>query len=175
MLQGIHYTERSRPPAPIRRPREGLTVSTSFHELAQLRAGWGDLDYAFLSPVADSISKSGYGAAFEEAAIGAALATATVPVVALGGARRLCAARRSEAHRAGPCLRRRSTALALATLQGRYIDGCSFVTSQSRTDHADAVSSTSSRRSRVRGPRTREMLRPWFIQCLDSLPVAAQA
>jgi len=83
--QGVHYTERSRPEAPIRRPREGLTVSTSFHKLAQLRADWGGLDYAFLSPVYDSISKTGYGAAFEEAALGAALRTATVPVVALGG------------------------------------------------------------------------------------------
>ena len=83
--QGIHYTERSRPPAPISRPREGLTVSSSFHKLPQLRADWGNLDYAFLSPVYDSISKTGYGAAFEEAALREALATATVPVVALGG------------------------------------------------------------------------------------------
>lgn len=61
-------------------------MSSSFHELAQLRADWGDLDYAFLSPVYDSISKTGYGAAFEEAELGAALTAATVPVVALGGA-----------------------------------------------------------------------------------------
>jgi hypothetical protein len=64
-------------------------VSTSFHELGQLRAAWGALNYAFLSPVFDSVSKEGYGAAFEEAALRTALSSATVPVVALGG--RLCA------------------------------------------------------------------------------------
>lgn len=84
--QGIHYAERTRPAAPLLRPRAGLTVSTSFHELTQLRADWGALDYAFLSPVYDSISKEGYGAAFEEMALRAALAAATMPVVALGGA-----------------------------------------------------------------------------------------
>ena len=85
MPQGIHYTERSRPAAPLSRPRDGLTVSTSFHGLGQLRAAWGALDYAFLSPVFDSISKEGHGAAFEEATLRTALASATMPIVALGG------------------------------------------------------------------------------------------
>ena len=84
-LQGIHYTERNRPAAPITRPWDGLTVSTSFHELGELRRGWGALHYAFLSPVFDSISKEGYGAAFEQGALRTALAGATMPIVALGG------------------------------------------------------------------------------------------
>ena len=85
LTQGIHYTERSRPAAPLARLKDSLTVSTSFHTSAQLRVDWGAVDYAFLSPVYDSISKEGYGAAFGEAELGAALAAATVPVVALGG------------------------------------------------------------------------------------------
>ena len=61
-------------------------MSTSFHELGQLRGDWGAaLDYAFLSPVFDSISKEGYGAAFEETALTAALSSTTMPIVALGG------------------------------------------------------------------------------------------
>lgn len=55
---GIHYPERERPAGVIRAP-PGLSVSTSLHALADLGICWGQLDYAFLSPIYHSISKPG--------------------------------------------------------------------------------------------------------------------
>jgi thiamine-phosphate pyrophosphorylase len=70
------------PPAP------GLQQSTSFHSLEQAHAAWGPgLDYAFLSPVFDSISKAGYAAAgFDPAAVRCAARAPGAPrLIALGG------------------------------------------------------------------------------------------
>lgn len=85
--QGVHYTERTRPPPPLTRPGGQLSVSTAFHDLTQLQQPWGlALDYAFLSPIYDSISKQGYGAAaFERNQLQATLANCPTPIVALGG------------------------------------------------------------------------------------------
>lgn len=85
--QGVHYAERSRPPAPLPRPAAGLSVSTSFHSLHQLRTEWGPaLSYSFLSPIYNSVSKEGYGAAdFDSSELREALRTCPWPVVALGG------------------------------------------------------------------------------------------
>ena len=56
-------------------------------EEVELQDGWGSgLDYAFLSPIFDSISKQGYAAAgFEERRLSAALQHCRVPLIALGG------------------------------------------------------------------------------------------
>lgn len=47
---------------------------------------WGDLDYAFLSPIYNSISKQGYSAAqFSDEDLRAAIKSCGCPVIALGG------------------------------------------------------------------------------------------
>ena len=89
-LQGVHYTERTRPPPPLpsaAAAAAGSTTSTSFHSLQQLRTDWGPaLSYAFLSPIFDSISKEGYSAArFDRCKLLQVLDQCEFPVVALGG------------------------------------------------------------------------------------------
>lgn len=64
----------------------GLTSSTALHQLEQLKEDHGNLDYAFLSPIFDSISKAGYNAAFaDHEQLRAAVAASPVPLYALGG------------------------------------------------------------------------------------------
>lgn len=85
-VQGIHYKERDRPQPPIPRFAPGLSQSTSLHSLQDVRQDWQNLDYAFLSPVFDSISKEGYNAAcFHSQELSNALQHAQMPVYALGG------------------------------------------------------------------------------------------
>lgn len=63
-----------------------MTQSTSFHTIDDLKQDWGSLDYAFLSPVFDSISKEGYSAAgFPPEDLSAVLRQGRFPVYALGG------------------------------------------------------------------------------------------
>jgi thiamine-phosphate pyrophosphorylase len=83
--QGIHYPEWMRPPGPL--PDTLCSQSTSFHSLADLACrDWGGLDYAFLSPIYDSISKEGYASAgFDQQQLRLALGACAVPIVALGG------------------------------------------------------------------------------------------
>lgn len=86
MVQGIHYKERDRPQPPIARAFHGVSQSTSLHTLADVLQDWQNLDYAFLSPIFDSISKEGYMAAgFDEQDISLTLRQAQMPVYALGG------------------------------------------------------------------------------------------
>ncbi|KAA6425036.1 MAG: thiamine monophosphate synthase [Trebouxia sp. A1-2] len=82
--QGIHYTERSRPRPPLP-PKDNVTISSAFHDLQQLDVKYGALDYAFLSPIFDSISKAGYQAAFDLDDLTTCIAACTIPLVALGG------------------------------------------------------------------------------------------
>lgn len=56
-VQGIHFTANQLPG--IVRSPPGLAVSTSFHTLAELGICRGEVDYCFLSPVYESISKAG--------------------------------------------------------------------------------------------------------------------
>lgn len=86
-MQGVHYTERSRPPPPLPPAAAGQSVSASFHSLEQLDTDWGPaLSYAFLSPIFDSVSKEGYNAAeFDPRQLSAALERVPYPVAALGG------------------------------------------------------------------------------------------
>jgi thiamine-phosphate pyrophosphorylase len=82
--QGIHYTEKSRPRPPLP-PKDNLTISSAFHDLQQLDVKYGALDYAFLSPIFDSISKAGYQAAFDLNDLTTCIAACNIPLVALGG------------------------------------------------------------------------------------------
>lgn len=64
-----------------------MTLSASCHSLAEVRERKGRCDYVFLSPVFDSISKSGYRAAFSPDELRAAARDGTIDdnVIALGG------------------------------------------------------------------------------------------
>jgi thiamine-phosphate pyrophosphorylase len=63
-----------------------LCQSTSLHSLADVLQDWQHLDYAFLSPIFDSISKEGYAAAgFDAAELAQVFRRAQMPVYALGG------------------------------------------------------------------------------------------
>jgi len=91
LLQGLHLTEAARAAAPPTRT-QGLTLSASLHSLADVPQRVGQennrcpFDYVFLSPIFDSISKTGYPAAsFDEEALVQTLAGAACDVVALGG------------------------------------------------------------------------------------------
>jgi thiamine-phosphate pyrophosphorylase len=84
-LQGIHWRKADRPGPPL--PLiPGLAQSTGFHALSDLAEPWQHLDYAFLSPIYNSISKQGYQAtAFPKQQLMQALAACGMPVYALGG------------------------------------------------------------------------------------------
>jgi thiamine-phosphate pyrophosphorylase len=71
-LKGIHFTEKYRNGlsdlqlkglATVLK-RKGMTFSTSFHRLKDLNEQGNRFDYAFLSPVFDSISKQNYPSNF---------------------------------------------------------------------------------------------------------------
>lgn len=71
-LKGIHFTEKYRNElsdiqikglATVLK-RRGMTLSTSFHNFEDLSEQGKYFDYAFLSPVFDSISKQGYSSNF---------------------------------------------------------------------------------------------------------------
>lgn len=83
-LQGLHFTEKARPLAPIQQ-KPSLTMSTALHDLCQLENDYGALDYALLSPIFNSISKKGYQAAFDHKTLARRVASSSVPLVALGG------------------------------------------------------------------------------------------
>lgn len=82
-LKGIHLNSRN-PKAP-----EGYKghLSRSLHSLDELRNERKDYDYVFLSPIFDSISKSSYHAAFDEATLKQAHEEGLIykNVMALGG------------------------------------------------------------------------------------------
>lgn len=85
--QGLHFPAYARPPPPFLPCALGGTISTSFHNLEEAASDqWGALDYAFLSPVFDSISKVGYpSAGFNPAAVAWVTGRNSVPLIALGG------------------------------------------------------------------------------------------
>lgn len=82
-LKGIHLNSRN-PKVP-----EGYKghLSRSLHSLDELRNERKDYDYVFLSPIFDSISKSSYHAAFDEATLKQAHEEGLIDknVMALGG------------------------------------------------------------------------------------------
>lgn len=91
-LGGLHLTELQRA-ATVRRPPllPDQTLSTSFHSLAEISRHRRRYDYVFLSPIFDSLSKPGYGSAFERSTLQAFFQQRTArsgyhaPVLALGG------------------------------------------------------------------------------------------
>ncbi|MFC1839792.1 thiamine phosphate synthase [Thermodesulfobacteriota bacterium] len=67
--------------------REDLSISISCHTLNELADDTSSVDYAFLSPVFDSISKSSYKAGFDHRKLADTLERLDLDVVALGGCR----------------------------------------------------------------------------------------
>lgn len=82
-LVGIHINSRNRHIAEAI-DKAGRTVSYSCHSLAEVREH-ADADYVFLSPIYNSISKEGYGAAFSLNDNELLQTIAKHRVVALGG------------------------------------------------------------------------------------------
>lgn len=62
-----------------------LQVTTSFHHLASLYEETYPFDYVFLSPIFDSISKSGYQSGFSHHNIASAINRSHFKIMALGG------------------------------------------------------------------------------------------
>lgn len=83
-VSGLHFPEALRPAADAV-PKGNLKFSTSFHTLEDLLQPQSLFDYAFLSPIFNSISKPGYFAGFSEKQLKNALVNAPLPVIALGG------------------------------------------------------------------------------------------
>lgn len=87
-LAGVHLNRRN-PSIPdfVLSDRLRYSVSASCHSIAEAAEKKESMDYVFLSPVFDSISKRGYGAAYshEELAGAAVCGTVDSRVVALGG------------------------------------------------------------------------------------------
>jgi thiamine-phosphate pyrophosphorylase len=94
-LKGIHFTEKYRNElsdiqikglATVLK-RRGMTLSTSFHNFDDLNEYGKYFDYAFLSPVFDSISKQAYQSKFslETLKIGLSKIQTKTAVYALGG------------------------------------------------------------------------------------------
>lgn len=65
--------------------RDDISISISYHSLKELTGDSGSIDYAFLSPVFDSISKSNYRAGFDHRKLGDILEKIDIDVIALGG------------------------------------------------------------------------------------------
>ena len=72
-LGGIHFTQKHfkwnasgmRSFSTMIKPKEGKTISASFHSLSEVSENAGNYNYLFLSPVFDSISKKNYPGSFE--------------------------------------------------------------------------------------------------------------
>lgn len=89
-LGGIHLNNRN-PDTPEWveevRSQRSFTLSRSCHTIAELEQNSTHCDYMFLSPIFDSISKEGYGAAFARATLSEAVGQGLITdrVYALGG------------------------------------------------------------------------------------------
>ena len=66
----LHFTEKNRHQIPmetlLKLKKEGYTISTSIHDLAQMNLLPAHFDYTFFGPVFDSISKSDYKSVLSE-------------------------------------------------------------------------------------------------------------
>ena len=83
-LQGIHLNRRNPlPPAGF----HGHTVSASCHSIGEAEERKAGLDYVFLSPVFNSISKQGYQSAYTDDQLAEAANSGIIDssVIALGG------------------------------------------------------------------------------------------
>lgn len=79
-IGGLHLNHRC--PAPP--PHYNGLLSRSCHSIDEIRT-CRDMEYVTLSPIFDSISKSGYHSAFSPAELQSLSEVASVPVIALGG------------------------------------------------------------------------------------------
>lgn len=84
-LGGIHLNSRN-PEAP-QWTDGSFTISRSCHSIEEIRHYKQECDYLFLSPIYDSISKEGYGAAFSREELSGAKTEGLLQdnVIALGG------------------------------------------------------------------------------------------
>lgn len=84
-LGGVHLNSRN-PEVPAGLP-EGMTVSRSCHSFGEVARYKDSCSYLFLSPIYDSISKEGYGAAFSRIDLEQAAGSGIIDrkVFALGG------------------------------------------------------------------------------------------
>lgn len=83
-LGGVHLNSRNpETPANI----QGITVSRSCHSIDEVAEHKGRCNYLFLSPIYDSISKEGYGAAYSRIDLERAASEGIIDdkVLALGG------------------------------------------------------------------------------------------
>lgn len=85
-LHGVHLNRRNPTPPPC---HQG-SISCSCHSLEEVVERKPKLNYVFLSPIFDSISKQGYRSAFDDATLKKASAEGIIDqkVVALGGVTR---------------------------------------------------------------------------------------
>ena len=85
-LHGVHLNRRN----PIPPANHRGSLSCSCHSLQEVVVRKPEMDYVFLSPIYDSISKQGYRSAFTEATLRKAAANGIIDnkVVALGGVTR---------------------------------------------------------------------------------------
>jgi thiamine-phosphate pyrophosphorylase len=81
-LKGVHLNWRN----PVAPEQKGISVSCSCHSLEELKAA-GKFDYVFLSPIFESISKTGYVSAFSHETLQSAKVSGLINerVIALGG------------------------------------------------------------------------------------------
>jgi thiamine-phosphate pyrophosphorylase len=90
-LRGIHIRavekDQKESFAESYKNRDDLSISISYHTLNELADNTGNVDYAFLSPVFDSISKSGYKAGFDQRKLADKLGRIELDTIALGGCR----------------------------------------------------------------------------------------
>lgn len=89
-LRGIHFTEKARLDRwrrirRLRQRRPEVCISSAFHRLADIPDHDGLFDYIFLSPIFDSISKTGYRPAFDPDGLKGFLSRTAHAVIALGG------------------------------------------------------------------------------------------
>jgi len=88
-LRGIHITgvDKEQKDSIIRgfKNRDNISTSISCHTLDELTGDNKGIDYAFLSPVFDSISKSNYKAGFNHKELAETLEKIDIDVIALGG------------------------------------------------------------------------------------------
>lgn len=88
-LGGVYYRERQIPGDLITAPSPTQTVSLGFHNPEDLLVDRGEIGYCFLSPIYESISKTGYGPGAKIAnreVLSQFVSKSRYPVVALGGA-----------------------------------------------------------------------------------------
>lgn len=92
-LNGVHLTRKDRKREfftslkikYLKFFKSDLTISASFHNIAHLYDNTEEFDYVFLSPVFDSISKSGYQSGFNFHSLKIAMAKTEHKVIAIGG------------------------------------------------------------------------------------------